>query len=357
MYHGGCSVVFNPRTGGAGIVRSGNNRREIAMTIALDNQSEMVDLSTRVRQRISVRAPYFDLRDLDVADDGAVRALVPVTPPVHPETGLIEAAQAARHLAILGSCAVALQRDDDDRHHYLATRAHFLRTANITEADRVDTTDVMSVDFLVAEASGTWIDRRSARALVKLYGPDGELSHALDVHYTVMTPRMFSRLMPPIDVEALRDDSAGGAVSAGLSNGGVARFDVRDLEVDEGSGVTVDCGPIPIDMCAGHFPDYPAAPVALVMGQLARAAGVALNRHLGFGALTHSIDEARVTATKLGRAGQRLTLRARYDRRVGGGHLLVGTAQADGETIGEMELTLSTTSLPESIPFPVGALA
>jgi len=336
------------------------------MTLVLKDRLDASDVAAAVLRRISVRAPYFDLRDLSVEHDGTVRALVPLSAPTGLETGSMEAAQAARHMAILGSCAVAMQRDDDDRQHYLATRAHFLRTANVAEElvsqrpERIAAIQTVappvdgSAELVEAEASGIWIDRRSARALVKLYGTDGQLSHVLDVHFTVMAPRMFSRLMPAIDSELLRDDAAGAAAEAQM---GLATSNFAVSDADDEEGVVVDCGLIPVDMCAGHFPDYPAAPVALVMGRLARASGVAMNRHLGFGDLTYSIDEARVVATKLGRAGQRLILRARHERRVGGSHLMVGTAEADGEVIGEMELTLSVTCLPEPIPFPVGALA
>lgn len=324
------------------------------MTLAVDHQAGSVDATVCALQRISVRAPYFDLRDLVVDDDGTVRALVPARPPTRPETGLVAAAQVARHLAILGSCAVALQRDDDDRHHYLATNAHFLRTANLTATNgSVSGDDSTSASHLVAEASGTLSDRRSARALAKLYGPHGQLSHVLDVNYTVMAPRMFSRIMPAIDHEANRDDAAGAGRTDELTGRREERFDIK---TGAGPGVTIDCGPVPLDMCAGHFPDYPAAPVALVMGRLARAAGIAMNRHLGVGKITYSIDEARVVATKLARVGQRLTLDARYERPVGGGHLLVGSAKADGEVVGEMELTLSVASLHEPRPFAAGAL-
>lgn len=309
------------------------------MTLAVDHQAGWVDATADALERISVSAPYFDLSDLVVDDGGTVRALVPLRPPTQPEEGLIAATEVARHLAILGSCALALQHVDGDRHHYLATKAHFLRTANFTTADASgDVDDRVPPGHLVAEASGAWADRRSARALAKLYGPHGRLSHVLDVHYTVMAPRIFKRVMPAIDQKAVRGDAAGVGRSDVLAGGREERFDVS---VADGRRVAVDCGPVPLDMCAGHFPDYPAAPVALVMGRLARAAGVAMNRHLGFGELSYTIDEARVVATRLARVGQRLTLDARYERPVGGGHLLVGSARADGEVVGDMVLTLS----------------
>ena len=320
------------------------------------DQREAVDVTAAALERISVAAPYFALEQLTETDDG-VAALVPISSPMHPETGFIEATQVARHLAILGSCAVALQREDDERHHYLATRAHFLRTANVT-----DPGGRYGGAVLEAEATGIWIDRRSARSLVKLNGPDGEASHILDVHYTVMTPRMFDRLMPPIG-PALNGAGNGTrtieADTMPAASNGTRASDPR-IEFSVGSSgndaVRFDCGPIPNEMCAGHFPQYPAAPVALVMGRLAQAAGLAMNRHMGFGELSYQVDEARVVATKLGRAGQNRVLNAEYVKRVGGGHLMRGTAEADGEVIGEMDLTLSVTCLPEPMPFPIGAL-
>lgn len=327
------------------------------MTLTMGDQNETADAGadagTKVLGRISVGPPYFDLRDVVDVGNGVVTASVPINPPTQPETGLVAAAQVARHLAILGSCAVALQRDDDCRHHYLATGAHFLRTANeIDVVQAMDLIEACGPNRIRAEAIGTWIDRRTARAFVKLLGIDCQSMHVLDVQYTVLTPRMFGRLQPTFEPSTLNGSDLGLETAEGQADDAMP-FEVYDTE----RGVQVDCGTIPVSMCEGHFPDYPAAPVALVMGHLARAAGIAMNRHLGFGELNYQVDEARVVATKLGRAGQRLILNARYGRRVGGGHLMIGTAEADGEVIGELELTLSTTSLPEVIPFPINALA
>ena len=89
-------------------------------------------------QRISVRAPYYALQGLAAAGSDSVTARVPVARPVAPESGLSSAAQVSRHLAILGSCAVAMQCDNDNRMHYLATQAHFLRTASTDVEGNVD---------------------------------------------------------------------------------------------------------------------------------------------------------------------------------------------------------------------------
>ncbi len=308
---------------------------------------EVTDFAESMLQRISVRSPYYALQDLAPDGDHSVTARVAVARPVAPESGLSSAAQVSRHLAILGSCAVAMQCENDNRMHYLATQAHFLRTASIDVepvGESVESDDSVTLE---AHATGTWIDRRNARALVRLLDPAGQTMHMLEVSYTVMAPRMFDRLHPP--TEALMEqtnDSANGQSDDAIP------FEVTYLE----DGVEVDCGVIPESMCAGHFPGYPAAPVALVMGQLARAAGLALIENLGHGEIGYQVNEAKVVATKLGRAGQRLSLRVGHARPVGAGHLLICEAKADDASIGEMELTLLPTGVPEPRPFPIGAI-
>jgi len=277
--------------------------------------SDQESVEERALRRISVTRPYFDLRDLEETGTGTVEATIPRQPTVAPEAGAIEAAQVARHLAILGSCAVALARDGDDRHHYLATKAHYTRMANAPATVTGD---------LRAKAIGSWVDRRTARALVTLSTEDGRGLNLLDVEYTVLAPRMFTRLNPPIDLDAIN----------GLEPTAEA------VETIDG-GLRVDTGPIPVEMCAGHFPDYPAAPVAIVMGRLCRAAGLAMMDHLDLDRRRYQIEEGRVEATGLARAGQSLVLEARYIEPVAGGHRLQGLALADGETCGEVDVVLS----------------
>ncbi len=277
--------------------------------------SDQESVEERALRRISVTRPYFDLRDLEETGTGTVEATIPPQPTVAPEAGAIEAAQVARHLAILGSCSVALARDDDDRHHYLATKAHYTRMANAPAA---------VTGNLRAKAIGSWVDRRTARALVTLATEGGQGLNLLDVEYTVLAPRMFSRLNPPIDLDAID----------GLEP-------TNELVETIDGGVRVGAGPIPVEMCAGHFPDYPAAPVAIVMGRLCRAAGLAMMAHLDLDRRRYRIEEGQVEATGLARAGQTLVLEARYVEPVPGGHRLQGVALADGEPCGEVDVVLS----------------
>ena len=280
-----------------------------------ETSTTLIDEALR---RISVTPPYFALQELATTPTGLVTARVPSAPPSGPERGAIEAGQAARHLAILGSCAAALAREDDQKLHYLATKAHYSRTPG--------TPAPTGGEPLIAEAFATWIDKRTARALITLSTAAGAELTRLDVTYAVIAPKVFERLHQPSAFELPIPQ-----VTHGLLDAPVLRT---------ADGVRMVCGPVPAALCAGHFPDYPAAPIAIVMGQLCKTAGYALAHELGIEA-RYRIEEGDVEATKLAMAGQQLVLDASYLMGLDEHHVLLGTARADGEVIGEVRVTMT----------------
>lgn len=286
-------------------------------TLERETKSDGSVESTRDRAlaRIAVKPPYFGLGAMEQLGPGIVSALVPPSAPEWPEAGPMAGAQVARHLAIVGSCAAALARDDADPHHYLATQAHYARIASSPGS--------VNGGLLEAVAVASWIDKRNARALIKLMTPDGQGLHLLDVHYSVLAPRTFNRLNPALGEEATAAGPDPEPVVAYVTN-----------------GVTIDCGAVPVSLCEGHFPGNPAAPVAILMGRLCNAAGQAMASVLDAD-VGYRIEEGHVTATRLARAGQHLILDAEYGKPVPAGHVIGGTARADGEVVGEMTVTLA----------------
>ena len=272
--------------------------------------------------RISVKPPYFGLRDLEWAAEGVLAASVPVAPPPAPEVGAAEAAQIARHLAILGSCAAALAREDDKTHHYLAVSASYERAESSPDSP-VD-------EPMRATARADWADKRTAVATMRLESAGGELMNSLEVTYAVLAPSMFARLNPIVNVVA--------------PNTSVH----SPLIVDHGAGrITADCGPIPLDLCAGHFPSHPAAPVALVMGRLVLAARHAVCSRLGE-QLAYRVEGGMVEASRLAQAGQQLVLETEYVEPTDSGHRVSGTALADGEPVGSVSVRLA--AFPAAAP-------
>lgn len=278
------------------------------------------DQVTEVLSRIQVQRPYFAFEQMTHLGGGIVSAPVEPAAATGAEVGPWSASQVARHLAILGSCGAALASDDDAPRHYLAAKAHFARLA----ASPPQT----PTGGLEATAVGSWIDKRNARAFVRLLGPQGEGLYGLDTSYLVLTPKTFERFHPSRDPV----DTKGSGPSG--SELGIEAFTF------ENSTVQASCGPIPPGACAGHFPGYPAAPVAVVMGALGEAAGICLDHQLDR-ECRYRVEEARVVAAALGAAGQELQLTVSYQEQNARGHLLRGIASAEGTTIGELDVVMT----------------
>jgi len=274
-------------------------------------------LTRAALSRISVTPPYFALTDLEFGVDGALIATIPPSPPPAPEVGTIEAAQASRHLAILGSCAVAFQNESDQRHHYLAIAAEY---------ERVGPAPTRPIETAMwATAQATWKSNRSAVATMVLFAADGEVLNRLRVTYAVLKSKMFRRLNPMI--ETARSSSCGSSE--------------RTLSESSRGRVVADCGPVPMSLCAGHFPGHPAAPVALVMGRLALTTRDALCSQLGF-EVAYRLETASVEATGLAQPGQQLVLHAEYDhKQADGSHVILGRAVADGVQVGAIKIAMA----------------
>jgi len=278
--------------------------------------AERSTLALEALNRISVSEPYYALTDIAWGVDGeTLIATVPPIPPAHPEVGATETAQVSRHLAILGSCAAALTNPSEQRHHYLATSATFERLGEPTTTALDEPT--------TATATAVWVDKRAAIADMTLVGPGNELLNRLRVTYAVMKPKVFSRFNPPLD----------------LAEGSERTTTPVTVTIGPGQ-IVADYGPVPLDMCAGHFDGQPFAPIALVMGRLVRTAAVALESALGEAVLFRS-ESGEVQASALAQPGQRLVLEATYEGERDGLHLLTGRALADDVEVGAAQMCLA----------------
>ena len=207
----------------------------------LSTQLRSVDAAQLLR-RVCVSAPYFALKTPSYAH-GQFQASAVADLPLGPEAGPMGSAELSRHAAIAGLCCAALAQDDDRRRFYLAQRAEYTSfQAAAPYGSRVTFT-----------AKLRSLDKRSARASVG--AKVGETPVALlEVDYTILTEYAFERLFRtrhrPTPPQTEMNVQLNGAVTV--------ERDRAWLEVAE----------IPEAACAGHFTDYPALPVALLVGQL-----------------------------------------------------------------------------------------
>ena len=287
----------------------------------------------KVLSLIEVREPYFALTKLELDVPGRVSAHILAEQPRGHELGALPAAEAGRHLAIAGSCACASLQADSGKHFYLANRAHLRRVSDSSP----DASVLLHVDARAVQR-----DRRQARAECALRDNLGRTLYALDVSYTVLQERVFQRLFSAHRQDLRLTPRASSPVASFehlRKNPYREAFPFVHTRLDAEHGVA-RLAELPAHLCAGHFPLYPAMPVAVLMYGLSSLSGDVLRAH--YGELTrYHVQDARVQADNLAFAGQSLDFRARWLARAGDDELFEASATLDdGTVVGAMQLSL-----------------
>lgn len=282
------------------------------MTQSLDHDQLALSTSSpilraHVLNRICVRPPYFALRGLYSVGD-TLHATAPTELVLGLEQAPVGAAEMGRHAAILGLCAAALAQPDDARRYYLANRASFNGYPVAVDADEVR-----------FRAQLSYLDKRRAVAQVAVLA-DGAPLGELTVDYTVLTESTFSRMFR----SKLRPGAQTLSYEAELAGSWYYGRDDIAFTVPE----------IPLAVCAGHFEDYPALPVAVLMSYLVRLGG-----HL-VGGLYRSVY-GEVKADDLCWAGAGVRFEVERTHREGELHHFRGIAISEERVKGEMTFGLA----------------
>ena len=256
---------------------------------------------------IEVRAPYCALDDVRIVEPGLATAVVVPEQEVDLEVGLIAAAEAGRHLAILGSYACASSgASRDGRHYYLAERA------DLEGADFfMDSAVSRSVPLRIA-ARVTSSDTRRPRVACEMQTASGRPIFSLSVGYNVIPERVFQRLFASHRVDMRREARPeGGPAQAPPERHRRNPYRRRlplTIEYVDGRSVRAALPCVRAEDCSGHFPLYPAIPVAVLMEAFSNAAGALLRERAMDPSLRYRVLRAEIRASKLVFAGQSLLL-------------------------------------------------
>lgn len=254
---------------------------------------------------IEVRGPYLALQDIASSEPGHVSARVWPEQLVDLELGEIAAAEAGRHMAILGSIASASSRADASRRSYfLAERAV------LTSPDALS--HVSGGGPLRLEARCTQSTTRHAQAACQIFGTDGRESFGLTVDYKLVPRKIFERLFAAHRVDmrrsSVRSDSDLGTAISLRRSPYRNRLGLEIVEVGQRS-VHARLPSVPAEACAGHFPLYPAVPVAVLMEVFSNAGGALFRSLARAPELRYRVRSADISASKLVFAGTAIALR------------------------------------------------
>lgn len=254
-----------------------------------------------LRAFIEVRPPYLALSDMCVSTSGSVSASVVPEQPLGHELGGLAAAEAGRHMAIAGSCACASLEPSAGKRFYLANRAILRRHSHASSLDGP----------LTVKATAISRDKRRAQAEAAIADSQGSTIFTLEVGYTVLEERVFQRMFSAQRRDMRKHDRPTiGPFEHLRKNPYLEPLSLVTTELDCNAGVAL-LPELKSEMCSGHFPMYPAMPVALLMWGLSSLCGAVLRVRCGE-KQRYFVESGTVQADSLIFAGESLRFEARW---------------------------------------------
>lgn len=256
-------------------------------------------LENELTRLIEVTPPYYALRNLQFDAEGYLQANVDIEMTDHGEVPCLSLSETGRHVAILGSLALANENPVKEKHYYLACDAVFDRLHNNPVAN----------ETLTLRAKVVSINKREGFVQGQLLASNGELVYEAQVRYVIIHHIIFSRkfaknLLAP-------DPHFNGNPYA---NATPLRTVSQNPECHIGYIDVIDRND-----CVGHFINYPALPVARISGAMFALSGnhfkqlLGLNRH-------YSIRRVEMHAESFIFAGEqvKITTQVEIDTKVEG---------------------------------------
>jgi hypothetical protein len=245
---------------------------------------ESLDIA-KVCERIAVHRPYFAFSELKAVYGEAIMGKFSAEQSTGFELGPISSAELGRHLAILGSCAAAID-GPDQMTYYLASKGRLKLLPN--------TDEVQKDPNGVAIATVTGRDRRTMTA--EVLGHCGSLTAHLWCEYQVLSSEVFSRIFGGHHTGAIPRPDMSPYVTP-------VTFDVLSASIDRIVVRTSEVGP---QSFAGHFDNYPSWPVAILADTFGRVRSTLLHNMIDR-QTNYRVGYLNVDAFQLAPAAARLT--------------------------------------------------
>ena len=211
-----------------------------------------------ILEKIFVSRPYFAFSKVYQFGDILIS---PITQeqPIGFESTPMSSAEASRHLAILGSCALAINKEDQQ--YYLAVKAR--KKVGI---DTINKNTFCNSSQLYVLAMPLFINEKEAAAITILTNIEGDIIFNFMIGYQLFTKKLFDRVFKKhskptekIDYSPYRE-----------------AFKFRNIVIDK--NVLKATLPImKVEQCAGHFDNFPMLPVGVLAYMAINTIGYFLN--------------------------------------------------------------------------------
>ncbi len=202
---------------------------------------------------IEVTSPYFALTNITIETDGYITAEFQTEMTEHEEIPCISLSEVGRHIAILGSLAMAKENPVKEKHYYLACDAWF---------DRLHSQAIDTKNFKI-RAKVLDINKKGGTIHGQLFASDGTLTYNSEVTYATINYKIFERKFRSKYISHIPENKKNPYTQRTL-----LIFENRTKETFSAYTDTIQ----PED-CLGHFDNYPAMPVARISGAMFEASG------------------------------------------------------------------------------------
>lgn len=242
---------------------------------------------------IDVNKPYFALQNLTSHADGTVTAIIPIEQHLGFEPKPITSSESGRHLAVLGSCVCALNNPNKIRHYYLASSANATRKDFDFFGEKPE--------YFIGWAKCLKVEGKSAQAQTMLKFPDGRVYSEIVVDYHVLNHRIFERINQSRQIKMLEHDY----------NPYITDPEVQ-YEIVSATRIISSVNSITPKDCAGHFPEMPAVPIAILFRILVKLSITLMQIRRGNPKLLFCVKECTTEAKNLAFPGESIDIDVQF---------------------------------------------
>lgn len=219
------------------------------------------------------------------------------------EAGTISAAEVGRHLAILGSCALAKDNKSKKKNYYLAHEAQL----EVSKSNNgIINTDKVFLGF----AKTLQMTDRSGIAYAELTTKEGILTHTLTIEYYIIREYLFQRLHRSKRTEYNKRNADLYSVMPILHN-------LRFLK----NTITAKLAILTPEECIGHFDLYPCIPASILIHMLIDLAEQLLAQIVDMKDVRYIVSSYRIKSRKLAFAGDNVLFSSDFIAYEGGDYI------------------------------------
>lgn len=271
-------------------------------------------MKNKLENMIMVKKPYNILFDVKEELDGSISGSVNNEFLYKDKWGPIGASEAGRHLAILGSMALANQTDS--KKYYLAVHATIKRNNLL----------VQDIDILKLQAKVTTLNKRDGEITGDIYDAENQSIYTAIIKYKIFAPQVFLKLFNSFkSTVEIKNEFSPYQKRKELSNITINGIDIKG-----------DYGIIRPHECEGHFNEYPALPVAVIANLLGEL-GIKLFLHNNTDFTKVIVTSACISAYRLAFHGEYVTFNAKVINKKNNSISVIGEVKVGTDLIADAQ--------------------